>query len=189
MKDFVPEIEKRRAYRAISANPIPDDVLNRIMEAAVIAPSCANNQPWRFVVVKEAAVLEQVKDNLSSGNYWAKTAPAIVAVCTREDLDAQLSAGRNYAFFDTGMAVANLLLQGVREGLHTHPVAGFNPLPIKEILKIPEDVVLLTLVILGYPGEVSILSEKHMAAESAARERKPFDETVSSDRWQESWTS
>jgi len=98
-----------------------------------------------------------------------------------------LWGGLNYAFFDTGMAVANLLLQGVREGLHTHPIAGFNPLPIKEILKLPEDVVFLTLVILGYPGDVSILSEKHKASERAARERTPLDETVSSDRWPESW--
>jgi len=93
MIDFVPEIEKRRACRAISMNPIPDAVLDRIMKAAVLAPSCANNQ--RFIVVKETAVLEQMKENLSSGNYRAKTAPAIVAVRTREDLDAQLSAGRN----------------------------------------------------------------------------------------------
>ena len=187
MTNIVPEIEKRRACRAISNKPVPGEVVTRIMGAALLAPSCFNNQPWRFIVVKEPAVLDQVKEHLSSGNYWAKTAPIIVAVCTRDDLDCQLSAGRNYAFFDTGMAAANMLLQGVREGLYTHPIAGFSPLPVKEILKVPDDVTLLTLVILGYPGGKSALNEKHQASEEAARERRATDENVAYDRWPGAW--
>lgn len=187
MTNIVPEIEKRRAYRAISDEPVPDEVVARMTGAALLAPSCFNNQPWRFIVVKEPAVLDQVKEHLSSGNYWAKRAPIIVAVCTREDLDCQLSAGRNYAFFDTGMAVSNMLLQGVREGLYTHPIAGFSPLPVKEILEVPESVTLVTLVIFGYPGEKSVLNEKHQASEDAGRERRAVDENVAYDRWPGTW--
>lgn len=188
MSNTLPEIEKRRAYRALSSKPVPEEVISRILESAVLAPSCFNNQPWRFIVVKDQTVLEKVKENLSSGNYWAKAAPFIVAVCTRGDLDCQLSAGRDYAFFDTGMAVGNMLLQGVREGLYTHPIAGFSPLPIKEILQIPEDVILLTLVIFGYPGEVSQLNDKHQASEASPRSRKQIEENVAFDGWPEDWT-
>ncbi len=187
MSTRLSEIEKRRAYRAISNEPVPEDVILRIMESAVLAPSCFNNQPWLFVVVQKKKVLDRVKEHLASANYWAKAAPFIVAVCTRADLDCQHSAGRDYAFFDTGMAVGNMLLQGVREGLYTHPIAGFSPLPIKEILNIPEDITLLTLVIFGYPGDVTLLNEKHAASETAARVRKDIIESVAFDRWPDSW--
>lgn len=183
----LPEIKKRRAYRAISEKSVPKEVIERVLNAAVKAASCANKQPWRFIVVNEQAVLDQVKEHLSSGNYWAKRSPFIVAVCTKNELDAQLSDGRNYAFFDTGMAVGNMLLQGVREGLYTHPIAGFSPPPVKEILHITDDVTLLTLVIFGYPGDASGLSDKHKESEVSDRSRKPMDEVVGYDRWPGSW--
>ncbi len=188
MKEIVPEIEQRRAFRALSPEPVPDEVINRIMNTAVLAPSCANRQPWRFLVVKTPAILEQLKEHLTPGNYWGKPAPFIVAVCTRNDLDCQQSEGRDYAFFDTGMATAFMLLQGVREGLRTHPIAGFSPLPIKEILKIPGDVTLLTLVIFGYPGDISTLNEKHTESETSARNRRSIEENVSYDSWPETWS-
>jgi nitroreductase len=157
------------------------------MEAATLAPSCANNQPWRFIAVNAAPVLDRVKEHLSSGNYWAKRSPLIVAVCTQNELDCQVSAGRDYAFFDTGMAVSNMLLQGVKEGLYTHPIAGFSPLPVKEALGIPEPVTLLTLVIFGYPGDVEELNEKHKESEVSERSRKPMDGVVSFDKWPGDW--
>jgi len=183
----LPEIEKRRAYRALSEKKVPNDVVERIMDAAVKAASCANKQPWRFVVVNEPERLEKVKEHLASGNYWAKLSPFIVAVCTRQEYDVQASEGRNYAFFDTGMAVGSMLLQGVREGLYTHPIAGFSPVPIKEILQIPGDVTLLALVIFGYPGDVAGLSDKHKEAEASERSRKPIGEVVGYGRWPEAW--
>ena len=183
----LPEIEKRRAYRAMSPRTAPDEVVTRIMEAAVLAPSCFNNQPWKFIVVRNKEVLDQVREHLSSGNYWAKTAPLIVAVCTRADLDCQLSEGRDYAFFDTGMAAGNMLLQAVREGLYAHPIAGFSPVQVKEVLHVPVDMVLLALVVFGYPGDVSLLNEKHQASETAARVRKEIAESVAYDGWPESW--
>ena len=63
----------------------------------------------------------------------ACVSPFIVLVCTRAEDDCRLSAGREYALFDTGLATQNLLLQGVREGLHAHPIAGFSPEPIKSL--------------------------------------------------------
>lgn len=183
----LPEIDKRRAYRALSDKPVPEEVISRIMSSAAKAASCANKQPWRFIVVNEPDLLDRVKEHLSSGNYWAKPSPFIVAVCTQQDYDVQASDGRNYAFFDTGMAVGSMLLQGVREGLYTHPIAGFSPPPVKEILEIPEDVTLLTLVIFGYPGDVSGLSDKHRESEESERSRKSMDEVVGYGKWPESW--
>jgi nitroreductase len=188
MSKLVAEIEKRRAYRALDDKPVPDEVIDRILTAGSYAPSCMNNQPWRFLVVSEPGLLEQVKEHLSGGNYWAKRSHFIVAVCTKPDLDCRLNAGRDYALLDTGMAVGNLLLQGVHEGLHTHPIAGFSPLPVKEILEIPEDVTLVTLVIFGYPGEVSVLSDKHQEMETSIRDRKPLEAFSARGAWPPEWS-
>ena len=92
-------------------------------------------------------------------------------------------ARREYALFDTGLAVQNRVFQAVREGLIAHPVAGFKPVQIKELLEIPEEYVLITLVVLGYPGDPSLLSEKHRQAEAAGEERKPREETVAFNGW------
>lgn len=180
---LVPEIAKRRARRAIDTRPIPVEVVDRLKSAATLAASCANNQPWRYVFVQEKDTLDAVKVHLSGGNYWAKTAPLIVLVATRLDLDASLSNGRDYAFFDTGMAVASLMLQATKEGLYAHPIAGFDPPGAKQVAGVPEDYTLLTLVIVGYPGDESDLNEKHAAAERAERERKPIDEVTADDGW------
>jgi nitroreductase len=181
--NLVPQIAKRRAFRALSEAPIPMEILGRLAEAAHLAPSCANNQPWRLVIAAGAEALAGVKASLTTGNYWAKKASAIAAFTTRLDWDARLDHGRDYAFFDLGMAAMNFQLQAIEEGLIAHPIAGFDPAAAKLALGIPEDVVLMTLVILGYPGDASHLNEKHLAGETAARSRKPLEEVLAYDAW------
>lgn len=183
MNQIVREIELRRARRALDTKPIPEEVLGRILKAATIAPSCFNNQPWRFVVVNDRDTLASVKEYLPDGNYWAKRSPCIVCAATKTDLDCKLSDRREYALFDTGLAVENLVLQAVREGLIAHPIAGFKPVQIKKLFGIPEEYILITLVILGYPGDSSFLSEKHKQTEAAEQERKPREETVAFNGW------
>ena len=183
MNGIVPEITARRAMRALSPEKIPGEIVERMLEAATLAASCSNNQPWRFIAVTDPAVLDEVKQHLTRGNYWAKRSPFIVAVCTRSDFDCELPEGRNYAYYDTGMAVAHLLLQGVREGLYTHPIAGFDPLPIKKLLGVPPSVTLLNLVIFGYPGDFNLLSEKHGKSEHSTRTRKSDDQVISYNAW------
>ena len=187
MSEIVTEIEKRRSYRAVDSKRVEDDVIDRILTAATYAPSCANNQSWRFIAISDSSVLNTVKKHLSGGNYWAKLSPFIVLVCTKAEYDCQLSDGRDYALFDTGLATQNLLLQAVSEGLYAHPIAGFDPEPIKTTIGIPEDTVLITLIICGYPGDPAPLSEKHKTQESAPRERKDQSEVVAYDRWPASW--
>lgn len=183
MSKMIPEIETRRARRALSGKPVPEEVLSRVMTAATYAPSCSNNQPWRFLVVNREKELEIAKEHLSSGNYWAKKAPVIVLVLTRPDLDCRLSDSRDYAFFSTGLAVESLMLQATREGLIAHPIAGYKPLPLKEAFGVDSDMILLTLVIVGYPGDEAHLSDRHRELEHSARDRKPEDQVIMYNRW------
>lgn len=181
---IIKEIETRRALRALSDKPIDEEILNRLLTAATYAPSCANKQPWRFLVLNSPDSLKKVRNNLSGSNYWCQKSPAVIAVITKEDLDAQLPGNRNYAFFDTGMACMNLQLQAQKEGLISHPIAGFSAVELRQELGIAEDYTLLTLIILGYPGETDGLSDRHLEMEKAPRDRKPLSEVVSFNHWE-----
>ncbi|MGB9861932.1 MAG: redoxin domain-containing protein [Candidatus Bipolaricaulaceae bacterium] len=168
-----PWIAVRRAKRALKLDPVPKELIERVIEAAHLAPSCFNNQPWRFVVA-QGEKLEAVKKALPGGNYWALKSPAMVAVASRVDLDCRLSDNRDYFLFDCGMAVGFLMVQATQMGLVAHPIAGYDPLPVKEILGIPKDYVLITLVVLGWPGDPAGLGEKHRELELGPRVRKPL---------------
>jgi len=180
---LVEQIEKRRAFRALGDAPISRETLMRLAEAAHMAPSCANSQPWRLVIVSDPDRLTKLKGSLTPGNYWAQKAPAIAAFVTSPDWDARLDHGRDYAFFDLGMSAMNFQLQAIEEGLVAHPIAGFDPAIAKQALGIPEAAVLMTLVILGFPGDASLLNEKHLASEHSPRSRKPLQEVVAFDFW------
>jgi nitroreductase len=176
-------IEKRRAYRALSPRPIPAETLVRLAQAAHMAPSCANAQPWRIITVTEGGHLSALKETLSPGNYWAQKAPAIAAFVTRVEWDGRLDRGRDYAFFDLGQAAMNYQLQAVAEGLIAHPIAGFNAEAAAKALGVPEGAVLVTLVILGYPGETADLNQKHLEMESSERSRKALEMVHANDAW------
>jgi nitroreductase len=177
-------IESRRARRAIADQPIVRETLDTLLRAAHLAPSCANNQPWRFVVIDDEDVLSQVKEHLTGGNYWAKRSSAIVAVASRADLDCQIPDGRDYHLFGCGLASMNLMLQATELGLIAHPIAGFKQEPIKEVLNIPGDYTLITLIILGYPSQDhGGLSDQHRAVETAPQERLPLSSVLSWNRF------
>lgn len=183
MGELLQQIAERRAKRALREDAVPEDVLQRVLTAATYAPSCFNNQPWRFVVVSSKEKLEVAREYLSSGNYWARKAPVVVLAATKADLDCQLSAGRDYAFFDLGQAVQSMILQAAKEGLIAHPIAGFKPVEIKQAFGIPEEYILLTLVIIGYPGSEDHLSDKHKELEHSERSRKEPSEVVAFNGW------
>jgi nitroreductase len=183
MKGLLKEIDDRRARRALSTETIDEEILQRIMTAATYAPSCFNSQPWRFMVVTGATELTRLHEALSGGNYWAKKAPALVVLATKTEFDAKLSDNREYALFGCGLAAANLMLQATKEGLYAHPMAGFDPLKVKEAFAIPEDYIIVTLIALGYPGSLEGLSDKHVASEKSERSRKPESEVICHQQW------
>ncbi|MFA5468258.1 MAG: nitroreductase family protein [Sphaerochaetaceae bacterium] len=179
---LIKAIENRRAYRALSEKPIPREVLLHLVDAAHLAPSSGNNQPWRIITVVDEPYLSRLKESLSGGNYWALKAPAITAFITDPAWSLRLKE-REYALFELGMAAMNYQLQGVEEGLYVHPIAGFSSTKAKAALGMAEEALLLTLIILGYPGDSSDLSDKHKAQERAPQVRKPLDQISAFNQW------
>ena len=183
MTELIHEINIRRAYRALRDEKIPGDVIKRIMTAATYAPSCFNNQSWRFLVATEDASLKKVFEALTGGNYWFKKAQAAVVVASKFEFGCRSSDHRDYAFFDCGLAVENLMLQGFKEGLYAHAIAGYEPQKIKKLFQIPDEYIIITLVALGYPGDDTSLSEKHRELEHSQRVRKPESEVICYNNW------
>ena len=183
MPEIIPSIERRRARRALDDRPVEREVQERILTAATYAPSCFNKQPWRFLLVESEKGRGRVAEALPDGNYWAKRAPLYVLVATQAELDCNMSDRREYALFDVGMATMNLQLQAVEEGLIAHPIAGFDDQRLKRSFGIPEEYILITVVVLGYPGDTSHLSEKHAQAESSSRNREEQGKVVSQEDW------
>jgi len=181
--DTLPELEARRAYRAISEEPIADEVVRRVLHAATLAPSCFNNQPWRLVAVR-GRKLAALREALTEGNRWATRAPLIVVIATKPALDCRLDEGRDYAFFDAGQAALALQLQATREGLYAHPIAGYSPSKVKRALGLPEDFVPLTLIIVGKPGTDELLADRQKEQEAGPRKRKADSEVLFDEEWE-----
>jgi nitroreductase len=184
--EIIPEIEARRAFRSISDEALSEETLERLLRAAVLAPSCFNNQPWRLVMVSGER-LPALKESLTPNNKWATKAPLIVVAATKPSLDCRLDGGRDYAYFGLGLAAMNLMLQATREGLYAHPIAGYSPAKAAKAVDLPEDFIPLTLIIVGRPGPNEFLSEAQMEREKSARERKPLAEVAFRDSWTRPW--
>ena len=184
MGELIHEIEIRRAKRALDEKKIPKEIIGRIMTAATYAPSCFNNQSWRFLVAASDASLKKIHQALPDANYWVKKAPMVVVVVTKPEIDCQLSDRRDYSLFDCGLATENLMLQAFKEGLIGHAIAGFDPLKIKAAFDIPDEYIVITLVAVGFPGDDSFLNEKHKTLETSPRDRKPESEVICYNQWE-----
>jgi nitroreductase len=162
-------IEKRRAYRSLKPVPISPELLQELAHAASLTPSCYNKQPWRFVAVYDQDILDRIHEALPKGNAWVKDASMIIAVCSRKDLDCVIG-DRDYYLFDTGMATAFMLLRATELNLVAHPIAGYKPKQVSEILCIPEDMTVITLVAVGgHTSEVSPRLNEEQAKQESQR--------------------
>lgn len=172
-------ITQRRALRSLGKVEITRDLIHSLAQTAGLAASCANNQPWRFVFVFEEKKLQELFESLSPGNYWAKKASLMVAVLTQKELDCVIKE-REYFLFDTGMATAHLLLKATDLGLVAHPMAGFSPAKAKEVLNIPDEMQLVTLIAVGRRLDAidPELSEKHQEQEPQRPARLKYADFV-----------
>jgi nitroreductase len=178
-------LRKRKATRAIAGRPVEPEKVEAILEAARLSASCANNQPWRFLILNgdDPEALERGREALSRGNYWARTAPVLIYGYSRPDLDCQIGGGaREYFLFDLGMAVQNILLQATELDLVARPMAGFSPRKVREAFGLGDDYQVMVAIAIGYAGDISTLDERKQETSLAPRVRKPLEETVGFNR-------
>ncbi len=177
-------IEKRRAYRSLEPVSITKELIYDLAKCAQITASCFNNQPWRYIFVYEPETLKKMQEALSSGNIWAYKASMIIVVIGKKEDDCIIK-DRIYYRFDIGMATEAMILRATELGLVAHPIAGYSPKKTREILKIPEDIDVITLVIVGKHSDKidPVLSEKQTQAEKKRPERIHIDDFVYINRY------
>jgi len=177
--DVKEAIQQRRAYRSLEPVEITDELIHDLAGCAQLSASCNNNQPWRFVFVYELDMLKKMHETLSKGNEWIHKASLIIAVLSKKEYDCVIGE-RTYYQFDTGMATAFLILRATERGLVAHPIAGFSPKKVRDVLGIPEDMEVITLVNVGKHSKTinPVLSEKQRLAEKQRPERLPLERFV-----------
>lgn len=175
--NFLSLVQLRQSVRKYTDNPVEEEKLQRCLEAARLAPSASNSQPWKFVVVNDPELVKKVGKEtigpLSSFNKFAPEAPVIVAIVI-EKMKVLTKIGasiqdREYPLIDIGIAAEHFCLQATEEGLGTCMLGWFNEKPIKELLNIPKDRRIGLLITLGYAPEDYHLRQKI---------RKNPDETI-----------
>ena len=150
--DFYEVIQGRRSVRKYKTDPVDDDKLQRILNAARLAPSAANRQPISFIVVRDDKTKRKLKDAYSQ--EWFYTAPVIICACTLPDKAWKRNDGKAYVDVDVAIAMDHLILAATAEGLGTCWIAAFKPGIVKEVLNIPDDLEPLILTPLGYPETI-----------------------------------
>lgn len=181
-------IQQRWSPRAFNGAPIAKETIVKLFEAARWAASRFNSQPWRFIVATndEVAEFEKLVGCLNEGNQqWASKSSAIVAVVA--SLKSRPEADPNPALmYDVGLAVGQLVIEAMANGLYVHQMAGIQRDKIKETYHVPEAHAIICCLAIGEMGDAANLSETLQQREAAPRERKPLSDFVFTGDWGQS---
>lgn len=179
---MIEAIRNRRSIRKYSSRPVEDEKLMEILEAARLAPSGNNTQPWHFIVVKSPEMRHRLAE-ASHHQMWMADAPVHI-VCVADircriggdgpvslDDDSPLLEFKKL-IRDTSIGIEHLVLEAANQGLGTCWIAWFEPKEIAQLLGVPSDKYVQAIIPVGYPDE-----------SPSARPRKPLSEFVHNERW------
>jgi nitroreductase len=160
---------------------VGDDQLSALLEAARWAPSSGNSQPWRFLITRRGDDAHaQLFAALSPGNQaWAGSASALVLVAARTTSDEGRPLPK--ALYDTGQAVAALVIQAQAEGLSVHQMGGFDAGAVREEFGLDEALTPVVIVAIGRHDASAELPESFAARETAPRSRRSLADLLLSD--------
>jgi nitroreductase len=168
--DFMGLVRKRYSVRAYKPDPVGEDKLARVLEAVRLAPTAANRQAFRVIVISTKGREDELRRIY--GRDWFTQAPLVLAVCALPGEGwVRKTDGWNAAEVDATIAMTHLVLAAAEEGLGTCWIAAFDPKAAREVLGLSADVVPSAFTPLGY------------AADSPPpKKRKPLEELVRRDR-------
>ncbi len=173
-------LRSRHATRSIDPTPLPDELVEELIEAARLTPSCYNKQPWRFLFLRGDEARAAGAAALTPGNrVWAERAPLLVVGHVRREDDCISGDGRAYYQFDLGLAVMDLMLAATARGLVARPMAGFEPPEVQRAFGLPDDSEPLVMVAVGRPSaDEGHLPERLQGKGEQPRERVDADVIV-----------
>lgn len=172
--DIYEAIRGRTSIRSYLPDPVDEKALARVLDAARLAPSGKNGQPWTFIVVRDPDTRKRLVPACKNQQFVGQ-APIVIVACGREELAYRKMGGYwNSLPVDIGIALEHMMLAATAEGLGTCWIGAFIEEDVREILGVPVDVKIVAITPLGVP-----------AVESTPRPRKSIDEIVMADRWEE----
>jgi len=172
--DLFEAIKGRRSIRRFLKKDVPEEHLNKILEAAIWAPSAGNLQPWEFIVIRDERTKREVA-RAALGQMWIADAPVVIVVCANEPRSARYYGERGrrlYCIQDTAAATQNMLLAAHALGYGTCWVGAFLENEVKKVLEIPDHVRPVAIIPIGVPGE-----------KPSPRPRIPLDEVVHYEKY------
>lgn len=174
--DIYDAIRTRTSVRAYRSDPVEPEKLERILDAARLAPSGKNGQPWTFIVITDPKIKQDLVPACKGQSFIAE-APVVIAACGREDLAYQKMGGYwNSMPVDIGIAFEHLMLAAAAEGLGTCWIGAFMEEEVRSILGVPKEHKIVALTPVGYP-----------AGERIVRPRKALQDILMKDRWGNPW--
>lgn len=157
--EIMPEIKERWSPRAFSGEPVQKSDIMALLEAARYAPSCFNEQPWRFIVADEETSLNKTRSVLTPSNQvWANSAPVLIMILSKKTFTAN-GKDNYWHMFDAGTAWGYLSLEAQRRNLITHAMGGFSRNSARTAFDIPEDYDIITIVAVGRYGNKEALNQ------------------------------
>lgn len=169
--DFAELIRSRYSVRAYKPDPVSEDKLKRILEAARLAPTAANRQPFKLIIIKTQGREAELRRLYSRD--WFVQAPLVIGLIALPEIGWKRRDGKNYAEVDGAIVMDHLILAAANEGLGTCWVGAFDPAAAREILQLPEKVEPLAFTPLGYPAD-----------NPSPRKRKNLEKLVCYEKWQ-----
>ncbi len=168
--NFADLSRQRYSVRAYKPDPVEDAKLEQVLEAARLAPTAANRQPFQLIVIHTAGRREELKRVYHRD--WFSQAPLVIGICALPSVAWVRRDGKNYADVDATIAMDYLILAAADLGLGTCWVAAFDPAAAREVLHLPEGVEPIAFTPLGYPAD-----------QPRPKDRKPLAELVRYERW------
>jgi nitroreductase len=168
--DFLTLAERRYSVRAYKPDPIPDEVLKRVLTAANLAPTACNRQPFRILVLPTRGRETELLRIYHQG--WFVQGPLVIGMVGVVAESWSRRDGVNYTFVDVTIAMDHLILAATEQGLGTCWIAAFNPSAAREILGLPKGVEPVAFTPLGYAADAA-----------GPKTRRPLDQTVRWNHW------
>ena len=170
----------RSSVRNFTSEPVPEEVLQDMLEAARCAPSAQNNQPWRFIVLRNNEKIKELSVNcglIGLANWFVRSAPCLVIACADTRSNLRINS-QDYYLVDTAIAFQQMILMAWSHGIGSCWLAAFSEKKLKQYLDLPKTWRIVALSPFGYPAEKPGAYAKLVKTFAGSKDRLPLDKLV-----------
>jgi len=163
--EFQELIAQRYSVRVYKPDDVPSNMIDKILEAARLAPTAANRQSFKLFVIKTAGFKDELKNIYHQ--EWFTQAPYVIGICGIPEGNWIRKDGKNYADVDSAIVMDHVILAATNMGLGTCWIGAFDPNAARKFLELPQEMEPIAFTPIGYPAD-------HVRM----KKRKPIDKLV-----------